>query len=591
VASNMSLRALAVFPGGPASPVATAIYTIAPAATPTFSLAAGKYVGNQSIRISDATAGAAIYYTTSGLAPTTASTPYTQPIMVGSSLPLRAMAVFPGGPASQVATAVYTIVQASTPIKTPNSSSTFFGMNINHLLGGTPWPNLTFGTLRLWDTWTLWGNLNPSLDTYNWQSLDKQINLARANNTKLIYTFGGVPPWALPTNVPIKSVTRSAGIVTVTTTGPHGLYYISTQGRTSQSVVSVAGVSDGSFNGRFYLTGTPSANTFTYDQEGASSASSSGTISAVCGGVYAPAACAEAPANLSDWDEYVTELILHVGPGAIQGWELWNEPNTTDYWRGDPMTLVTMSKHAQGIIKSVDPEAIVLSPSVTGNFELQVECSANVQFCGKTWISNWLALGGKNYIDAVAFHGYPIVGKAPEQIQGAVDLLAGAMAENGVSLLPLWDTESSWGRNVDLPAQGDQVSWLGRHLLLEQSMGVQRSFWFAYDNTSWGTLWDTTSGVHPVGDAYEQVEAWLTGTTLSQPCAASPNDSTTYACTFTRPNGYVAQAVWNTVGVKSFAVSRYFVQYRDLSGGLQPIVGDTVEISTSPILLETSSAF
>jgi len=591
VGSSMTLRAIAAFPGGPASPVVTAIYTITPAAIPTFSPAAGAYTGTQAVTVSDATAGAAIYYTTNGLAPTTSSALYTGSISVGSSMTLRAIAVFPGGPASSVVTAGYVITQSSNPINKPNSSVTFFGMDINYLLKGTPWPSLPVGTIRLWNTQTLWANLNPTQNTYQWQSLDGRINLALANHADVIYTFGGTPPWALPTNVPIASLTRSAGSVTVTTAAHHGLYYNSSQPITSQSMISVSGVADGSFDGSFYLTGTPDVNTFTYAQAGADGKSSSGGVSAICSGVYAPTGCAEAPENLSDWDQYLTQLTSHVGPGMIRYWELWNEPNIAAFWKGDPKTLVAMAADAQRIIKSVDPEAIILSPGVAGNYETQVECAGNAKYCGSEWLSNWLDLGGTNYIDAVAFHGYPVTGEAPEQIQGSVDLLQATMAQHGIGSLPLWDTESSWGENTALPAQGDQTGWLAKHLLLEESMGVQRTVWYAYDSPSWGTLWNATTDINAAGEAYGQVAKWLTGTTLSQPCAASANDSTTFVCTYTRPNGYVAQAIWNTVGVRTFEVSPQFVQYRDLSGVVRSITGGTVEISTTPILLENSTAF
>lgn len=558
---------------------------------PTFSVASGTYTTAQTVTISDATAGAPIYYTTNGTTPTISSTLYKRPVSVTSTTTLRAVAALPSGPASLVATAAYVITQSSSPIKTPNSSSTFFGMNINNLLNGTPWPNLPIRTIRLWDTQTLWGDLNSTRDTYNWQSLDSQINLARANNAGVIYAFGGVPPWALPTNVPVTSITRSAGIVTVTTAVPHGLYYNSTLSAASQIMISVSKVSDGSFNGSFYLTGTPTANILTYTQAGADGSSSSGAISAICSGLYAPTGCAEAPANLSDWDQYLTQLISHIGPRAIQYWELWNEPNIAEFWKGDPKILVAMAKDARRIIKSVDPKAVILSPGVAGNYETQVQCGGNPKYCGSAWLSNWLGLGGTRYIDAVAFHGYPVTGEAPEQIQGSIDLVQATMAQHGVGCLPLWDTESSWGQNTALTAQSDQVGWLARHLLLEESMGVQRTIWYAYDSPSWGTLWKDTTDINAAGEAYGQLAKWLTGTTLTGPCAGSPNDATTFVCTYTRPNGYVAQAIWNTTSEKPLAVSKQFVQYRDLSGVVRSITGGTVEISTSPILLESSSAF
>jgi Chitobiase/beta-hexosaminidase C-terminal domain len=591
VKSNMTLSAIAAIPGGPSSPVTSAVYSIVPAARPTFSEPAGTYQGTQSVSISDATPGASIYYTVTGVSPTTMSTRFTGPIAVSSNMTLQAIAAVPGGPASPVASAAYIIVPLSTPIKPPNTSSTLFGMNIAHLLNGTPWPNLPIGTIRLWDTGTKWGNLNPAQSTFQWANLDAQINMARANNSELLYTFGGVPPWALPTKVPTSAITRSGGVVTITTTSPHGLYYNPTQPSSSQSMFTVAGVTDASFDGSFYLSGTPSANTLTYAQAGIDSSSSSGTISVICGGAYAPTMCAEAPASLSQWDAFLTQLISHVGPGAIQYWELWNEANDPIYWQGDPQTLAAMAEDAKSIIKGVDPAAVILSPTVTGAYETQAECLGSAQYCGTTWLNHWLAIGGKNYIDVVAIHGYPSIGLAPEQIQGSVYQIQAAMNQNGVGSLPLWDTESSWRNNTNIPAASDQEGWLARHLLLEQSIGVQRTFWYSYDIATWGTLWTSTSGLNSAGDAYEQVTKWLTGATVSQPCAALPSDQTTFVCSYTRPNGYVAEAIWNTAAAKSVAVPSQFVQYHDLSGVVRPVSGGTVEISTTPILLESSSAF
>jgi hypothetical protein len=369
------------------------------------------------------------------------------------------------------------------------------------------------------------------------------------------------------------------------------LYYNSSQPSSSQSQITVSGVSNSSFNGTFYLSGTPSSDTLTYSQAGTDAASSAGTISAVCSGAFIPGACAEAPARLSDWDQFVTQLVAHIPAGAIPSWEMWNEANSPDFWKGDPQMLVTMVQDAQKIIKAANSKAVILSPSVTGNYETAVECSGSPAYCGSNWLNNWLAIGGKNYIDAVAFHGYPVIGTTPEQIQGAVNLLQATLVQNNLGSLPVWDTESSWGTSTALPAASDQAAWAAKHLLLEQSMGVQRQFWYAYDDSVYGNLWTSGTGLNLAGAAYQQVEKWLIGATLNGPCAQTAGDATTFVCSYTRPNGYSAQAIWNTAGTTSFAVPQQFTQYRDLSGDLRPIGGGAVQISTSPILIETGSAF
>jgi LysM repeat protein len=108
VSSTETLKAIAVASGYSNSAVATATYTIA-AKTPVFSPNGGTYTSAQTVTITDATTGAAIYYTTNGTTPTTASTLYTGPVTVSSTETLKAIAVASGYSNSAMATATYTI--------------------------------------------------------------------------------------------------------------------------------------------------------------------------------------------------------------------------------------------------------------------------------------------------------------------------------------------------------------------------------------------------------------------------------------------------------------------------------------------------
>ncbi len=114
VVSTETIQAVAGASGFGNSAVVAATYTInttmSPAATPTFSPAAGTYTSAQTVTISDTTPGATIYYTLDGSTPSTSSTKYTGTIPVGSTETIKAIAAATGFSNSAVATATYTIV-------------------------------------------------------------------------------------------------------------------------------------------------------------------------------------------------------------------------------------------------------------------------------------------------------------------------------------------------------------------------------------------------------------------------------------------------------------------------------------------------
>ena len=96
------------------------------------------------------------------------------------------------------------------------------------------------------------------------------VNLNGTQQFSAIIT-GGTPP-VVATIAATNGAVRAANIVTITTTSPHGL-------GTGQSV-TIAGVSDSSFNGTFTIASVPSTTTFTYAQTGSNATSGGGTVSA-----------------------------------------------------------------------------------------------------------------------------------------------------------------------------------------------------------------------------------------------------------------------------------------------------------------------
>jgi hypothetical protein len=142
ITATETLSVIGIKSGAANSAVATGAYTIlAPAAAPLFSLAAGSYTGTQSVSITDTTAGASIYYTTNGSAPTTSSALYVGPISVTSSETLSAIAISATSTVSPTTAAAYTILAPPAVVPTINFANGFAAnsvtLNANAALSGT----------------------------------------------------------------------------------------------------------------------------------------------------------------------------------------------------------------------------------------------------------------------------------------------------------------------------------------------------------------------------------------------------------------------------------------------------------------------
>jgi hypothetical protein len=82
-------------------------------APPKFSVKPGTYPGPTTVKITDSTRGAVIYYTTDGWTPTLNSPRYRGPVLIDSTTTLQAIAIAPYGARSPVTSAQYIINGAS----------------------------------------------------------------------------------------------------------------------------------------------------------------------------------------------------------------------------------------------------------------------------------------------------------------------------------------------------------------------------------------------------------------------------------------------------------------------------------------------
>ncbi|MGB2636054.1 MAG: chitobiase/beta-hexosaminidase C-terminal domain-containing protein [Candidatus Acidiferrum sp.] len=101
-------------------------------APPKFSMKAGKYNGLATVKITDGSRGAVIYYSTDGWSPTVNSPRYRGPVRIDSTTTLQAIAIAPYSARSVVTSAQYVIVG------TPANSATVAAVSPSPATAGGP---------------------------------------------------------------------------------------------------------------------------------------------------------------------------------------------------------------------------------------------------------------------------------------------------------------------------------------------------------------------------------------------------------------------------------------------------------------------
>jgi hypothetical protein len=280
---------------------------------------------------------------------------------------------------------------------------------------------------------------------------------------------------------------------------------------------------------------------------------------------YGPGQCAP-PTNMSDWDDFV-RAVVNRAAGRIRHWELWNEPQDRTHYCGTISQMVIMAQHAYQIIKTANPDFQVLTPATLYD-----------DGAGPKWLDIYFADGGTDYADIVSFHGY-LNGPAEMHTRVIEDYRTVTRKYNQQSK-PLWNTESDWG---DTKGAENQAAYLVKYYLIQWTGGLDRFYWYAYDNTGYGTLYSDRA-LTQAGVAYQHVSNWMVGARQDKPCAM--DSSSIWTCGFARPGGYQALAVWDAGKSASYTPAPQYKSYRDIYGTSHSISGN-LTIGNAPVLLET----
>ena len=208
--------------------------------------------------------------------------------------------------------------------------------------------------------------------------------------------------------------------------------------------------------------------------------------------------------------------------GQVAAWEIWNEPNLPEFWKGDARQYAALLRAAYPAVKAGDPDALVVLGGPAYN--------------DTEWLASLYDLGSRNAFDVMATHPYQGVANAPPETpddgtRGTLTHVAAVrdlMVANGDADKPIWFTEFGWSAHPTAP--GAPSSELGVTEIEQADYFIRTLRWVAEHAPYVSTVFwyneraRTTGNAHLDGyglltddlrprPVYDAVRSYLTGGT------------------------------------------------------------------------------
>lgn len=278
------------------------------------------------------------------------------------------------------------------------------------------------------------------------------------------------------------------------------------------------------------------------------------------------------PTDISAWRTYVRTVAERYA-GRIEAYEVWNEPNLTQFWVGSPTEMTELTVVAAEEIRAVDPAALIVSSGLSGR-------TAG----GPQWFSAYAA-GLGDAVDVVGLHVYPYPGDGPESMVAMVADYRSRADDVGLAGLPIWNTEIGYGRAPAQLFSGDAAAALIlRTYLVLPAVGVSRNYWYMWDDREFiGLYMVEPDRVTPTesAEAFVAAQRWLVGSAL---LGCTDAGGGAWTCELVK-DGVVAQVKWNVGGEAAVTAPEGTTIMYPFRGAPQAIeAGASVPVGDLPVL-------
>ena len=169
------------------------------------------------------------------------------------------------------------------------------------------------------------------------------------------------------------------------------------------------------------------------------------------------------PASWSDWGNFVN-FIAQRYQGKIHHWEVWNEQDSSTFWKNTVQDYATLLQTASVQLRLVDANNQVLIGGFTGN--------------GSGFLNTLLtdsAVAG--YFDIVNYHAYVDSPNIVARYQEFTDV----MSSKGIATKPIWITETGYSSGGTPALEVTKADWVDQTRCTHYSMpNIEKIFWYNY---------------------------------------------------------------------------------------------------------------
>lgn len=288
------------------------------------------------------------------------------------------------------------------------------------------------------------------------------------------------------------------------------------------------------------------------------------------------------PRDIHDWENFVRTLASRY-KGRIHYFELWNEPQYSDFepvkgafYSGTLASLVTLGRSASRVLKEVDPDNRLITPGFTGAGDR---------------LERFLAAGGKDFSDIVAFHFYAWT---PEMMLQRIQAVQQIMRKQGVGDKELWNTEQGYevvGPGARVPGNlgyevhdiETEAAYIPRSFVLAAAARVKRFYFYSWERL----LAEKETMPTMAANALGVTVRWLKGTAVDT-CATE--DDAVWVCSLGRGERK-AWMVWNAHGESDWTVPKDWevTAFESADGRAGRIQNSVIKLGQTPLLLKRES--